>query len=753
MAQRFFFLLVFIASVFQVQAQQTHTVRLSELYAGDSTLRLEGAMAEFDLSVPLAGGLEVEKATLDMRAVSSIALLKQRSVMAIRFNNATIFQQALDPQLPNFRPQVDIPAELWREGYNTLTFVVAQHYANQCVDNAAPELWSEIDLFRSVISVTTQPGSGPTVVGDISDMFNAGIGRQQAVTLYTSGNAEQGILSDALPVVAQALALRADYQQLAIKHDILSDVSEIPAPSVPWSEEQLAELARSSHYLTEQDSGKLHVLVGTVSSLRENLSEQTYNQISGAYLGVETTPAIEVDDEIRVPASHRLIVSGTNSEQVMLAAKALALMDDGLNQDASVVVDDVRASSDDALLKADTLTPGESYSLADMGDGGAEYRGETSTTKRIQFSLPADFYVPENASVTLLLNFAYGAAFGQGSMMNVLINGELVHGLPLTNPYGESFSQYQLNVPARHLKGGTNAIEFDVAMRAPITDVVCDDVVGRHLHFQLLPSSRIELPKAGHVARQPDLTLFADAAYPMATVSGQSADIYITEEAMRGAALTLSGKLAQTVNTLIPDLHIVSGVPETTTDTAFVLMTPQTVPNGYAEPFSANLANTKQWPYRIQNLLHNRLRDASEERKPGFIMHGATVQQSTLGNMGVLVAQKNPQGQRTGTVFMMAAENAELLADRMQDLTSPAIWGQLAGDFVAWDNSEQPELVMQVADVYVVGEFEDSWLQTRMWLSNHPWIWLMALVIVVIVCAALALLLLRRRNKKIQENW
>jgi len=147
MAQRFFFLLVFIASVFQVQAQQTHTVRLSELYAGDSTLRLEGAMAEFDLSVPLAGGLVVEKATLDMRAVNSIALLKQRSVMAIRFNNATIFQQALDPQLPNFRPQVDIPAELWREGYNTLTFVVAQHYANQCVDNAAPELWSEIDLF------------------------------------------------------------------------------------------------------------------------------------------------------------------------------------------------------------------------------------------------------------------------------------------------------------------------------------------------------------------------------------------------------------------------------------------------------------------------------------------------------------------------------------------------------------------------------------------------------------------------------
>ncbi len=753
MTQRFFFLLVLLAVVFQVRAAETYKVRLSDLYAGDSTLRLEGAMAEFDLSVPLAGGMDVQKATLDMRAVNSIALLKQRSVMAIRFNNATIYQQALDPQVPNFRPLVDIPVELWREGYNTLTFVVAQHYANQCVDNAAPELWSEIDLFRSVISLTAEAAKGPAGLGDISDRFNAGIGRQQAVTLFTAADAEQTVLSDALPVVAQALALRADYQKLAIEHEIISDVAAFPAEASTWSEQQRGELEHSSYYLAGDDADKLHVLVGTVSSLRRQLPDQIYNQITGAYLGVESTPSVVVDDEVLVPASHRLIVSGTNDAQVLLAARALALMDDGLNQDAFVVIDDIRASGSDTLLRADTLTPGESYSLADLGDGGAEYRGETSTTKRIQFSLPADFYVPENATVTLLLNFAYGAAFGQGSMMNILINSELVHGLPLNNPYGEAYSQYQLNVPARHLKGGTNAIEFDLSMRAPITDVVCDDVVGRHLHFQLLPSSRIELPAAGHVARQPDLTLFADAGYPMATVTAHTADIYITEEAMRGAALTLTGKLAQTVNTLIPDLHIVSGVPETTTDSAFVLMTPGSVPAGYAEPFAANLESIKQWPYRLQNLLHNRLREASEKQKPGFIMHGATLQQSSLGDLGVLIAQKNPQGQGTGTVFMMAAETPELLNSRMQDLISPAIWGQLAGDFVAWDNSEQPELVMQVADVYVVGEFEDSWLQTRMWLSNHPWTWLAALIIVVLICSLLALLLLRRRNKKIQENW
>ncbi len=61
--------------------------------------------------------------------------------------------------------------------------------------------------------------------------------------------------------------------------------------------------------------------------------------------------------------------------------------------------------------------------------------------------------------------------------------------------------------------------------------------------------------------------------------------------------------------------------------------------------------------------------------------------------------------------------------------------------------------MMQVADVYVVGEFEDSWLEARMWLSNHPWYWLIAFIVVVLLCSLLAYVLLRKRNDKIQEQW
>ena len=115
MKKMVFVLLFGLGLLSQAIAAETHKVRLSDLYAGDSTLRMEGAVAEFELSVPLSGGLKVEKATLDMRAVNSIALIRQRSVLAVRFNNATISQIALDPNAPNFRPEIDIPAELWRE--------------------------------------------------------------------------------------------------------------------------------------------------------------------------------------------------------------------------------------------------------------------------------------------------------------------------------------------------------------------------------------------------------------------------------------------------------------------------------------------------------------------------------------------------------------------------------------------------------------------------------------------------------------
>ncbi len=143
----------------------------------------------------------------------------------------------------------------------------------------------------------------------------------------------------------------------------------------------------------------------------------------------------------------QLIISGRNDDDVYKATKALAVMDDALNPVDQVTVLSQSQMKAESLQRHRILSPGEHYTFDDFGVSTAQFRNENDFNHRVSFRLPADFYVPENASVKLLLDFAYGAGFGPGSVMNVSVNDELVHGLALTNTNGQSFRDYQLSVP------------------------------------------------------------------------------------------------------------------------------------------------------------------------------------------------------------------------------------------------------------------------------------------------------------------
>ena len=73
------------------------------------------------LALPLAAGQEVKIAAISIEAVNSKALIKPRSILNVRFNNATIGQIHLDPERPSISSQVTIPASLWRSGFNNLS--------------------------------------------------------------------------------------------------------------------------------------------------------------------------------------------------------------------------------------------------------------------------------------------------------------------------------------------------------------------------------------------------------------------------------------------------------------------------------------------------------------------------------------------------------------------------------------------------------------------------------------------------------
>ena len=74
-------------------------------------MRLRGASASVDISVPLAGTAVVQQASVELHFTNSIALRKSRSVLSLRLNEATLAQVSLDPAESVGVVTVNLPAE------------------------------------------------------------------------------------------------------------------------------------------------------------------------------------------------------------------------------------------------------------------------------------------------------------------------------------------------------------------------------------------------------------------------------------------------------------------------------------------------------------------------------------------------------------------------------------------------------------------------------------------------------------------
>jgi hypothetical protein len=737
-------------------AETENEFRLSEFYAGNSILRLAGENAASDLSIPLSSLVKATSSTLHIKATSSIALQSPRSVLNVRFNNATIGQIALDPKRPEFTADLTIPAVLWRKDFNALTFVVSQH-SHICQSKDAPELWTEIDLYQSTLQLDTQVDSGSMSLQKLSGFFHPGIGSQRSVAIYAMENeTEIGLLtSTAIPTIVQGLALRKQYQALSVDYQTISPIESQPALDASGeTSSQNSEFQFSSWYVANQDTDALHVLVGTRDTLAGYLPNTTLDSIQGPFLMIEQTPEIKQGETTLVASQFRLIVSGLSGLDVAQAATTLAVMDDGLNPDQYV---NILGQSAPVLLSAQQnveLHSGQTYSFKQLGYNSTTFNGRGSFVTNIDVRLPADFYVAENASVKLDLDFGYGAGHGLGSIMNVLVNGEVIHALAMTDVDGNSYRNYRLSIPARYFQGGSNQLQFYVNQNTVPYPGECTDINGGYLYFGLSDSSEIALPEAAHLVRQPNLALMADTGYPFAQFNSQSATtVYVTQADMYASGLTLMGKIAQSARNLVPNMNVEFGLPEQLTTNALVIARPVDLNETLFEQVALSISNTKAWPYRLQNQLYNRVSiDQLGIKQRDLIATDYTVEQSTLGPLSVMLAMKNPSTTETGTLFIIAADEANIMEARIDELVNNALWGQLTGDFFAWQNGKKPELAMQISTPYEVGQ-ADSMLEVRAWLSNNPWYWMMAAIALVLVMSLFSYLLLKRRFNKMKEEW
>ena len=532
-------------------------------------LMLQGEYAErsYHFSVPrsqLQGG-----ARLVLSYSNSIQDLPERSSLEIRLNDIPIASLPLNAYNARNTVEIDLPptapsgngvVQLLRAGENKLTFIANQRHRVTCSLDGTFELWTEIAADQTFVQFKTDSAVDPSTLAALDDLFGAAAG-DRPMTVYTNGTMSvehQTWGAD----VAQGYALRIGDRRAIVQHRVLP-----------------VSTANNGGSLANVDGSKLDgpisVLVGSRNEIRNAISPNLYNAISGPYIGI-----------FPVSAGHNMVViSGNNDENVGVASEHFK-MPGSINKGlASIVLkpDDVFVPPTDTRV---VVQPESVLSLKDLG-----IRDQYTSASRQVFSVPVlmppDLYVADDSLVTVSVNGMYMNGLAPDAILNVFINGRISAGIRLDQPNGEEIHNRVLTLPMREFKPGLNIVEFEAklplaaggmgACADPVTPARPEDA-----RFSLYNSTTLKFPNYPRLGSLPDLHTTATTAFPyyyLGYYSGNAAgqrehyNFYVPgyDSNSVSSAWTMIAKLAQVARQPLK-LDAVSGSDVNSTSTNMVLV-------------------------------------------------------------------------------------------------------------------------------------------------------------------------------------
>lgn len=743
------------------------TERSLASFMGDRPeLRLNGAAAHSEISVPLPARWQPRNVQLTLVYRNSVSLLPEHSQLRVELNGLVIAQFPLNPQRPEGRATIRLPLDLLHPGYNALRFAVAQHtIIDQCEDPTAPELWTQIDTEQSVLQLEYERlpiADQLSRLNEIFDRHHWGEGRVGIATDQTETGADT-LKWGAL--VAQAAALHLEFVPLLVNAVPLSPIIAADEPTdgrrFPWFD---------AAALGAEDL----ILVGTRDQLATVLGRTWANGVTDGYLAI-----FPRDDD---PTLAMLVVSGRDEAEVTRAAIALGLIDlpfPDVNEtrisDLSILAAPagsgprnlpagIRARFTDLDVDTTTLVsplqPARSLSVLNpVGSSSV-----VASSLGIDFWVLAGLYTGGELNGGLRLNFTYGAGLRGDSVLNILLNGKFVKGISLDEPNGASFNGYEVGFPVNLLRAGPNRIEL-IPMMVPSETDFCTLRQGENLLLTLYGDSTLQLPPASQFVQLPDLSLLVRAGFPF-LMDPQGGDLALQvmgrDPASIAAAWTLMARLAQVTALPLHQAQVGFEAPTEARDLIAVgaltdldpglaqaaplsfdgraTRTHYSMPPGIVESESA-----EHWYERGLSTLENWF-----GRTPLGVAERLTAQAvfdgHPLGQQGVLMAFQSPSHPGRSVLMLIAGEPA-LLQQRTAQLVQPDRWYNLRGALALWDERPDSLRWQTPRSVYTVG---DGPIDARLsyYFTRTPMALLATALVLFISLAVLVLWMLRRFKRR-----
>ena len=674
-----------------------------------------------NLSFPIPNRWEVRKASVNLHYTVSNNLLGDISQMVVKLNGDPITQVKLNPQSPVATLDIPLPLALLENGYNDLTFQVAQHYlANNCEQPCAPDLWTNISLSQSYIQIEYDLKPIPLRLGlAVETIFDSKQFSDVMVNLVSDTASAETITMAGL--IASGIARHFDYRKVRFSHsiDIKPGVDNVLVGSSKFANGVLDRyrlklpagdggLIKVQHVpLPSGGIDKQHALI-TISAndpLPLKIAAQTFTNMSLPYPGT---------DELRAYSFSIPDISMYGGRQVLATDKVYEFSALGMS----------------------------SYTFQGQ-TGKPSKRGFTGSPSELAFRLPPDFLIKQNQYAKLNLNFAYGAGLRNDSTVTITVNGAQVRDIHLDKVGGSFIEGYKVDLPTYLFKPGSNVITFRPYLNTPRQ--VCDVSITDGLFVSIFDNSTLVFPPMPHFVEMPKLELFALNGFPFTKwPDGYQTLIYLPKAddgASIDTALNLIGLISQRNGFPLFGTQITFTEPKDWDGEMLVVGKTADIPKSLLERAPMQLDGIGMVPYPV-----NRSWDSETSI-------ALSKQLSGLGEGSGLLMEFESAYKRGRSVVVATAQNDKDMLTLGDALLQSGILARITGDLnlIKLNVPDYDVVSLSVGNKYSTGNKENVSFIDSLLFSN-PYTLYALIGVALVVISLLAFQFLRRhRSKRAQE--
>jgi cellulose synthase (UDP-forming) len=682
-------------------------------HAGSPQIELHSIDRQHNIYFTLPQTHGVKTATIHLYYAFSPALIPQLSQLKLILNG-TLFA-TVQPAAGKFggsdgsdqEGDFNIPPELLVHN-NTLTIEFIGHYTLGCEDPANTSLWARVDRNTDLdIRGDLQP-----LADDLKELPVAFV--DPAVSQPVS-----------IPVVFPAQPSFKAIQAAGIVASYFGLVSENRPVRFPVRIGVIPQ-------------GNAIVIAENAASLPAALNLST---VSGPTVAMRTNP--------NDPYGKILIVTGSNADDAIVAAQAIALRT-GLLNGAQTSINNLSLPAKQApdaaprWARTDRTIPLSDDSTSGQLQGaqlqGAQLQGDGSAPLYVDFRIPPDLYY-ETGGPDARLHLAYrynSIPIGPASSLQVRINNAFLGSAPLFPGQDTSgTTQTDAPIPVVNLRPFSNKLSFDFTFQLARKQN-CDDSTPFNLQGAILRDSYLDLRGHPHWTPLPNLEIFANAGFPFTRLADLSETTVVLPptpaEQEIETFITLMGHFGR--QTGFPGIRITVAGPDALHDgaaTDFLIIgsgddqpafsklgthLPVSLGSGQVQVqvrdtqgFFISVLHNAWWKLRTNN--HTESSGLTAGGTPDAVIEGIESPYDIAGSRSIVA------------IHFKDASTFEPFMDTFLDVQQSS---DISGSVSVLHGAEFQSIPVG-AKVYHVGVLP-WWTQLRLWAAEYPW--LIAIVVVIL---------------------